>query len=398
MVLDVSLRSVGGGADPKVAFAAAEKPSRVDGIWLGTLETLGAKLRLQVQVKSDRAEKEYCAVDSLDRGVSGLPCANVRFEGNRFSFDVPVVRGQWSGTLSASGSQLNGKWSQGADLPLNLTHQAVALAPEKPKAPKYDHAMAPVTATDLKPVLDRDLATTLKRGTLAPETSGGVVIGFIDHGARQIIAYGNAKQNSIFEIGSISKTFTGLILAQMVEQNKVKLDQSVRELLPSETVAKPAGPEITLLDLATHHSGLPRMPDNFNPSNLQDPYADYTPANLYAFIAKHGVLKPAGADFSYSNLGVGLLGQALSDQAETTYPKHGSMTPKPGTTGITALQAVTAAMWSSIKRRIVRPWCCSTPPLAPKEALRIAWESTSRNVSAARRRFHSTSERPPTAA
>jgi CubicO group peptidase (beta-lactamase class C family) len=95
----------------------------------------------------------------------------------------------------------------------------------------------------------------------------------------------------------------------------------VRELLPAGTVAKPEGAEITLLDLATQHSGLPRMPDNFNPADPQDPYADYRPANLYQFVAKHGVGKPADAPFNYSNLGLGLLGQALAVRAGMTYPE-----------------------------------------------------------------------------
>jgi CubicO group peptidase (beta-lactamase class C family) len=230
-----------------------------------------------------------------------------------------VVHGHWSGTLSENGNQLNGTWSQGSDLPLQLTRQATALTPKKPEPPKYDDAMAPMPADHLKSVLGADLAAALKNGALSSEAHGGVVIGAVHHGARQIIVYGEAKENSIFEIGSITKTFTGLIFAQMVEQGKVKLEEPVRELLPKGTVAKPDGLEITLVDLATQHSGLPRLPDNLHPADPKDPYADYGPANLYQFIAKHGVSRPANAGFEYSNLGVGLLGQALSNRAATSY-------------------------------------------------------------------------------
>src|SRR4029077_10677427 len=145
---------------------------------------------------------------------------------------------------------------------------------------------------------------------LAPATGGGVVIGVVQRGTRRIFVYGSAKEDSIFEIGSITKTFTGLTLAQMVAQHKVHLDEPVRLLLPPGTVAKPAGAEITLLDLATQQSGLPRMPDNFHPADPQDPYADYRPATLYEVIAKQGVGKPPNTGFNYSNLGLGLLGQA----------------------------------------------------------------------------------------
>jgi CubicO group peptidase (beta-lactamase class C family) len=271
-------------------------------------------------VKSDTAAKEYCSVDSLDQGAMGLPCDNVLFRGSTLSFEVPLVHGRWSGTLNEGGNELKGTWSQGSDLPLTLTRQATALAPKKPEAPKYDPAMVAVPATELKSVLDHDIESALKSGALAPSTQGGIVIGVVQHGIRRIFAYGAAKEDQLFEIGSISKTFTGLILAQMVEQHKVKFEDPVRDLLPPGTVAKPEGPEITLLDLATQHSGLPRMPDNFHPSDQQDPYADYHAANLYEFIKLHGVTKPANAAFLYSNLGFGLLGQALANRAATTYP------------------------------------------------------------------------------
>ena len=223
--------------------------------------------------------------------------------------------------MSEDGNQLDGTWSQGADLPLKLTRQAVALAAAKPAPPKYDAAVAPVPLSQMKSVLDGDLSAVLASGPLSSEAHGGAVIGIVQDGARQLFVYGAANEDSIFEIGSISKTFTALILAQMVEQGKVKLEEPLRELLPKGTVAKPAGLEITLLDLATQHSGLPRMPDNFHPADPQDPYADYRPANLYEFIAKQGVSRPADARFAYSNLGLGLLGQALSNRAEVSYPE-----------------------------------------------------------------------------
>src|SRR5271166_5725974 len=140
--------------------------------------------------------------------------------------------------------------------------------------------MAPVPAAQLQAVLSKDLTEALTSGALAPSTGAGVTIGIVDHGEKQVFSYGTSKPDSIFEIGSITKTFTGLALAQMVEQGKVKFDEPVRQLLPAGTVAKPAGIEITLLDLATQHSGLPPMPDNFNPADKDNPYADYKAAGL----------------------------------------------------------------------------------------------------------------------
>jgi D-alanyl-D-alanine-carboxypeptidase/D-alanyl-D-alanine-endopeptidase len=303
------------------AFVPAAKPSRVDGVWLGAIHEASETLRIQLQLKSDASGKEYCTLDSLDQEATDIPCSNVLLEGNKFSFDIPPVHAQWSGTISADGKALTGTWTQGNPTALNLERQATAIVIPPVPPPSYQPAMPPVTLAQLQSVLNKDLEEALKSGVLAPSTQAGVTIGVVDHGQRQIFSYGVAKNDSIFEIGSITKTFTGLILSQMVEQGKVKFDDPVRELLPEGTVAKPTGDEITLLDLATQHSGLPRMPDNFNPADKNNPYADYTAADMYAFIKKQGVTKPAKTEFLYSNLGFGLLGQALADRAGTAYPQ-----------------------------------------------------------------------------
>ena len=302
-------------------FVPASKPSRVDGIWLGALQIpTGPALRIQLHVRSDSDGNEYCTSDSLDQNAAGLPCTNVAFKGNDFSFDVPVVHGHWAGTLSVDGNTLTGTWFQNNSLPLNLTRQATAIAVTPPPPPTFDPAIPPVDIAQLQSVLDKDLAEALKSGELAPSTGAGVAIAVEQHGVRRIFTYGTASPDSIFEIGSITKTFTGLILAQMVEQKSVQLDEPVRNLLPPGTVAKPSGDEITLLDLATQHSGLPRMPDNFTPTDQSNPYADYRADNLYAFLKKQTVARPANRAFLYSNLGFGLLGQALAVRAGLSYP------------------------------------------------------------------------------
>lgn len=126
--------------------------------------------------------------------------------------------------------------------------------------------------------------------------------------------------DSLYEIGSITKTFTGLLLSQMILQGKVSLDEPIRKLLPPGTVRRPQGPEIELVHLVTHQSGLPRLPENFHPRDDSNPYIDYRQSDLYAFMAKRGVEKPKNAAFLYSNLGFGLLGQGLANAAGASYP------------------------------------------------------------------------------
>ena len=293
--------------------------SKLDGIWLGTLHAGAATLRIQLHLKAG-AGAEGCTLDSIDQKAFGIPCSNVQVNGSAVSFDVPAVGGKWGGSLSADGKTLTGTWTQGGPLPLVLERQATAIDSPKEAPPAFDAAIPAVKAEEMQAVLDRDLASALKNGDLAPATGGGVTIGVVSHGARRVLSYGAAKPDSVYEIGSVSKTFTALLLAQMVEQGKVNLDDPVRELLPAGTVAKPAsGAEITLLDLSDQHSGLPRMPDNFHPADPANPYADYNAKLLYEFIGKQGVAIPPNAPFMYSNLGVGLLGQALADRAEMSY-------------------------------------------------------------------------------
>ncbi len=296
-------------------FAPATKPSPVDGIWLGELPTDNAPVHIQVVVKSDTAGREFCAVDSPDQRVMGMECANVAFFGTSFSFDIPTTSTHWSGKLSADGKSLNGALSKVETATLNFSRMSSELPPKPEAPPGFDAAMPPLAASDLQAVMDRDMAGVIRNGELAPATGGGVSIGVYAHGVRRIFSYGAARPESIFEIGPVTKTFTALMLAQMVAQGKAKFDEPVRKLLPPGTVAKPDGLEITLLDLATRRSGLRWFPSNLYARDVNNPYADYSVAKLYAFVGRRGVAKRSDAPIRDGELAFGLLGQALADRA-----------------------------------------------------------------------------------
>lgn len=127
-------------------------------------------------------------------------------------------------------------------------------------------------------------------------------------------------KNTIYEIGSVSKTFTTLILARMVQEDIVLLDTPIDAILP-DTLDIPAyqGKKITLLDLATHTSGLPRLPSNLNPEDSLNPYASYSVPQMYKFLDQYELPGPPGTQLEYSNLGVGLLGHLLALQKNTSY-------------------------------------------------------------------------------
>jgi len=301
------------------AIAFAQKPADVAGDWTGALLAGGGSLRLALHVKADSAGKLSVTLDSLDQHAMGLAGSNAVLKGDSFSFEIPSVSGTYKGIVGDDGNSINGTWSQGVPMPLVFARHSSGAWPTAMPTPVPAPAMPPVALEHLQPVLDRKLAPVLQHGLLSKASGGGLVIGVLDHGQRRIFAYGTAKPDSIFEIGSITKTFTGLILAQMVVQNEVTLDEPIRTLLPAGFVAKPNGAEITLVDLATQHSGLPRMPDNFKPKDSANPYVDYYAPQLQEFLGKHGVAKPADAAFLYSNLGFGLLGYGLSIRAGVPY-------------------------------------------------------------------------------
>lgn len=158
----------------------------------------------------------------------------------------------------------------------------------------------------------------------------GIVFGIVEaDGTTRILSAGSGGPGtpplgarSVFELGSINKTFTGTLLALAVRRGEVSLDDPVADYLPdSVTVPSWHGRKITLLDLATHRSGLPGLPTNFIPGDLGDPYADYTIPVLYHFLSTYQLPREPGTQAEYSNLGFGLLGHALARAAGTTYPE-----------------------------------------------------------------------------
>ena len=155
----------------------------------------------------------------------------------------------------------------------------------------------------------------------------GAVVGLIDHGTTTFYSYGKKSiqddepisEETIFEIGSITKVFTTLILMDMVANGEVELDASIESYLPGIKTPEMNGKKITLRHLATHYSGLPTLPENFHPKNPMNPYADYRAEELYAFLSNHILKREPGEKFEYSNLGVGLLGHILSRKVDQTY-------------------------------------------------------------------------------
>ncbi len=152
----------------------------------------------------------------------------------------------------------------------------------------------------------------------AQRQSTGLVVGVVEPSGSRVVSYGApaVDGDTLFEIGSITKVFTALLLADMVERGAVALTDPVAKYLP-ESVKLPKA--ITLAHLATHTSGLPRLPGNLLPRDPANPYADYTVAQLHEFLSTVKPAREPGEKYEYSNLGAGLLGHALARRAGTDY-------------------------------------------------------------------------------
>ena len=155
----------------------------------------------------------------------------------------------------------------------------------------------------------------------------GLVVGLVaPDGRQQVTAYGPRAGvtpfdgNTVFEIGSITQAFTTAILADMIAKGEVALEDPVATHLPAGTkIPGRDARQITLLDLATQTSGLPRLPGNLAVTDPRNPYAAYTTAQLFDFLAGYTLPRAIGAQYEYSNLGMGLLGQALAHRARMDY-------------------------------------------------------------------------------
>lgn len=155
-----------------------------------------------------------------------------------------------------------------------------------------------------------------------------IVVGIVDEHGSRVVSCGKMDNgtdlevngDTLFDIASITKPFTGLLLQDMIERGEMKPDDPVQKYLPA-SVRMPTrnGKEITLLQLVTHTSGLPHITDNLDPKRPDQPFADYTVEELNTFLWGYQLTRNPGAKFEYSSLGAGLLGHVIALKAGSDY-------------------------------------------------------------------------------
>lgn len=200
--------------------------------------------------------------------------------------------------------------------PAQYAKPGLAAKAGDPRAPLIDADPPAQRATlDLSAKIDE-----LSQPLVDADLTVGLVVGVLDGNRRLVRGYGvtarDTKQtpgiDTMFEIGSVSKVFTGLLLASAVQSGKVSLDDPVQKYLPTGVVMPKWGDEPVLLwHLSTHTSGLPRDPE-MNGGDPADPYAHITTERLFASLGEVSVRWQPGSKYEYSNLAVSLLGTVLA--------------------------------------------------------------------------------------
>ena len=158
----------------------------------------------------------------------------------------------------------------------------------------------------------------------------GVIVGLVDNGEVVVRGFGVANKASgkapdadtIWEIGSITKTFTGTLLAGEVIAGRMKLDDPVQKYLPAGIMMPQLGERpMTIAHLATHYSGLPRLPANFVPADPADPYASIDEPALWEMVRTTKPSRAPGTALEYSNFGYGLLGALIARETGVSYAR-----------------------------------------------------------------------------
>lgn len=171
-------------------------------------------------------------------------------------------------------------------------------------------------------VLERVVAPRAKRYVaVAAAATRPRTTAYLARGVRDAQRGGGVDERTVFEIGSVTKVFTALLLADQVVAGNVELEQPLQELLPDVRIPVRGRP-ITLAALATHTSGLPRLPRSMVRQamrNRSDPYAHFTEHDVHAGLERARLRREPGGKWRYSNFGAAVLGHALAKHAGTTY-------------------------------------------------------------------------------
>jgi CubicO group peptidase (beta-lactamase class C family) len=285
-------------------------------VWDGTLD-LGilGEARVSINLSTDTT-----SISSPDNHWSDVK-ANSSHTGQTITLSAPSIGVNFNGQVASDGATIVGTWIQSGRIrPVVFYRRVSAALPSWPEL----QASAAIMATPT----DAEVDAILRKRVDDEHQSIGMVVGVIDKHGRRIRTYGRSDTsdprplngNTVFEIGSISKVFTSLLLVIAVSDGHLKLDDPASKYAPPDLVIPHGdGREISLADLSTHTSGLPNDDDAFWGSDPDRPTAHYDVSRLFHFVSGASLSSTPGAAYAYSNVGGALLGQLLAIEGGKPY-------------------------------------------------------------------------------
>jgi serine-type D-Ala-D-Ala carboxypeptidase/endopeptidase len=291
----------------------------IDGTWDGTLD-LGILGEVRISVEAKGGSASIMSPDQNWSGVKATVADTGTEAGARTVLNAASIGATFRGEPSRDGKRLKGNWTQsGRVRPLVLHRRAAGAWPD----------LVPVGIAVHRPG-DAEIKAILRRRILIEHQGMGMVVGVIDNRGRRVIAFGRSDASdprpldghTVFEIGSISKVFTSLLLEEGVIRGELKLDDPASRIAPrGAVIPQLGGRQITLADLSTHTSGLPDDDDDFWGKDPNHPSAHYDVARLFRFVGRVTLSHSPGTAYEYSNVGAALLGQLLALKAGEPYAR-----------------------------------------------------------------------------
>jgi CubicO group peptidase (beta-lactamase class C family) len=265
--------------------------AQIAGDWLGTLSAGGAQLHLALHITAAPDGSLRATLDSLDQGANGIPVTAISLKDAKLNLTIDAVHGTYEGTVNKEITEIDGTWTQGQPLPLNFNR-----APAQTSAPG---AAKPGPAPNLDG-LDDFINQTMKDwkvpGLAIAVVQGDKVILLKGYGYRDMEKQLPVTPNTLFAIGSITKSFTVTTLGMEMDEGKVDWDKPVRDYLPTFKMYEPVLTEqMTIRDLITHRSGLPRH-------DLIWYSSDFSREDLLRRLQYLEPSKPLRTTFQYNNL------------------------------------------------------------------------------------------------
>jgi len=262
--------------------------AQIAGDWQGALNVGGAQLHLVLHLVAAKDGSLTATLDSVDQGANGIPVTTATLKDSKLSLAIDAIHGTYEGTVNKDASEIDGTWSQGQTFALNFKRAAAPAASATPAAkPSLDG-------------LDEFIAQVMKDwkvpGLALAVIQDGKVTLLKGYGYRDLEKQLPVTQNTLFAIGSITKSFTVSTLGMEMDEGKVDWDKPVRDYFSTFKLYTPELTEqVTIRDLITHRTGLPRH-------DLIWYSSDFSRESILGRLQYLEPSKPLRTTFQYNNL------------------------------------------------------------------------------------------------